>query len=200
MHDISKSWPFISVFALLVVALFVFLVRESDSSSKNYSMSPEASAFSKDFMSFEILEPRVRLPDVKVMNPEGGFIRLVDLVKVTDYTVLNLWATWCPPCIAEIPSLIQLQNLRPNIKVIGVSFDIQREPEQLGMFFNKHDITDFNWYYDQSMEMRRFIPTKGLPTTFIINKDKEIIYKMEGHADWSSEKALSFIDSLLVSK
>nr|WP_321245574.1 TlpA disulfide reductase family protein [uncultured Psychroserpens sp.] len=109
--------------------------------------------------------------------------------------VINFWATWCPPCIAEMPSLDKLyQHYKSNDDVV-VLFVSNEETEVIGNFIKKKGYS-FNAYQPISDYPQEF-NVSSIPRTFIISKQSEIVIDKSGAADWNSDKVISTIDELL---
>ena len=109
--------------------------------------------------------------------------------------VINFWATWCPPCIAEMPSLDKLyQHYKSNDDVV-VLFVSNEETEVIGNFIKKKGYS-FNAYQPISDYPQEF-NVSSIPRTFIISKQSDIVIDKSGAADWNSDKVISTIDELL---
>ena len=107
--------------------------------------------------------------------------------------LLNFWATWCPPCIAEMPSL---QNLYDEYgDRVDFYLVTSEEPEIVQRFMNKKGYT-FPVYI-QRTKAPEVLFSQSLPTTYLISKEGEIIIKEIGAADWDSKKTKKVIDRLL---
>ena len=111
--------------------------------------------------------------------------------------LLNAWATWCPPCIAEMPSLDKLQRLRggSDFQVVGISVDrtaaIARE------WALENDIKNIALWHDTTYRMAGELDLRGFPTTILYNRQGREVARLAGEADWSSEEALALIDYLI---
>lgn len=94
--------------------------------------------------------------------------------------VLNLWATWCPPCREEIPDFIDLQNkLRDKgVLFVGVSLD-KKGWKAVRPFAKKYNI-NYPVMIDNGTVIRQYGPVRGIPTTFIINKKGKVEYATVG--------------------
>ncbi len=107
--------------------------------------------------------------------------------------VINIWATWCPPCLAELPSLQHLYKLYGD--QVDFYFVSQEPKEVLSRFLWK------NGYqipvYRIRQKMPESIETSSLPTTYVISKDGEIIMDETGAAKWDSERVIELMDTLL---
>lgn len=108
-------------------------------------------------------------------------------------TLVNFWATWCPPCIAEMPSLQKLYNdYNGKIEFMFVTDD---EFDIINSFLEKHNYT-FNIYRPIS-EYKDIFEVKSIPRTFLIDQKGNIIIDKTGAANWNSEKIRNTIDRLI---
>jgi len=108
--------------------------------------------------------------------------------------LVNAWATWCPPCIAEMPSLDKLQSLRggPDFQVVAISAD--RTKELAKEWIDENGIEHMNVWHDQSFRMPDSLKLPGFPTTIIYNRSGREVARLSGEADWASKEALALID------
>lgn len=107
--------------------------------------------------------------------------------------VLNFWATWCPPCVAEMPSFQKLYNEYGD-KVVFL-FVANDDPEKVHTFLNNKDYV--LPVYFQGSKVPEEIDSNALPTTYIIDKNGAIVAKKVGAADWNSSKVRSLLDQLV---
>ncbi|WP_062061076.1 TlpA family protein disulfide reductase [Aquimarina longa] len=107
--------------------------------------------------------------------------------------LVNYWATWCPPCIAEMPSLQKLYNDYKN-KIVFVFLTTDDDPELYKFMSNKS--YDYPIYRSLSEHPKPFI-SKTIPATYILDKKGNIIIDKVGAADWNSSKVRETIDALL---
>ena len=108
---------------------------------------------------------------------------------------INFWATWCPPCIAEMPSINSLYHKFKNSdNIIFVIADADGDFNASTKFMRKKDL-HFPLYISTGI-LPKTIFEGTLPTTVIINKKGEIVYRHEGAADYDSPKMVSFINEL----
>jgi thiol-disulfide isomerase/thioredoxin len=107
--------------------------------------------------------------------------------------IINLWATWCPPCIAEMPSLQNLYN-RYGDKVDF--YFVSTEPEEkLLAYKRKHE---YNFpIYIQTYMAPEVLDSNSLPTTYVISKDGAIVVEKTGAARWDSKSVYEMIDQLI---
>lgn len=110
-------------------------------------------------------------------------------------TLVNFWATWCPPCKAEIPSLNRLyEHYDGKIAVIAISVD--RADDTKIMDFAKANNMQFDIAHDTDIIVRAY-KIDPIPTTFILDKNGKIVKKMVGSVEWDSKEAYDFFDELL---
>ncbi len=107
--------------------------------------------------------------------------------------LLNFWATWCPPCVAEMPELQALYELYGNR--IDFYFVTHDPPEKVKAFLTKNNYT-FPVYFEQS-PAPELLQTNSLPTTYLLSKKGEIVIKKTGAAKWNSDAVHKVIDELL---
>jgi thiol-disulfide isomerase/thioredoxin len=111
--------------------------------------------------------------------------------------VVNLWATWCAPCVAEMPSLEKLSRaLAPkDIAVLPLSSD-RGGADVVQAWYTAHGITDLPVLLDPKGALARAFNARGIPTTIIINTAGQVVARLEGAADWSTPQAQALIQKL----
>jgi len=120
--------------------------------------------------------------------------------KLTNFrgkvVVLNFWATWCPPCVEETPSLIQLQQriASRNGVVLGVSVDDDEAAYR--KFLQDHGI-QYPTSRDSSKKSALDYGTVMYPETYIIDRKGKIVRKIIGPQDWNSAEMTRYFDALL---
>lgn len=139
---------------------------------------------------FEISKPAV-LPEITFQDAQGQQVRLLDFKGKT--VVLNLWATWCAPCVTEMPDLNTLQKRLKdkNIEVITVSMD--RSIEVAGQFYKKTGIDALPLYWDSTRSLGFDLGFNGLPATVIINPDGHEIARVSGPLAWLDQEIETFL-------
>lgn len=110
--------------------------------------------------------------------------------------VVNFWATWCPPCVKEMPSLDKLSTALKgtNIKVIAIA--VQTETAEVTGFFKRAKLQNLTPYMDRQMIAGRAIGMRGLPTTVLINSEGQIIGRVEGDIDWAEPSTVAWIKGI----
>jgi len=141
------------------------------------------------------VQPKGPAPDFELENVAGGKTKAADLKgKVS---IIDFWATWCEPCIAEIPKFNQLHDQYPNIQVIGITVmsphdDIKPKVQEVGMKYTvlvgNDDVAD------------GFGGLIGFPTTFVVTKDWKIYKKYLGALPNKQDRIRQDIEKLLAAE
>lgn len=108
-------------------------------------------------------------------------------------TIVNLWATWCPPCVAEMPSLQKLYDRYEN--QLAFYFISNEKPEKLKQFLKSKNY-NLPVYLPASNYPKEF-DSNSLPTTYVLDQDGNIIIEEVGAHDWFSDGFLKKIDGML---
>ncbi len=121
-----------------------------------------------------------------------------DTVNLVQYKnkliILNFWATWCAPCIEEMPSLNQLKKNRNfiNLEIFPINV-AQEDIEKQKIFFKNLKINDLEIYLDSSMSLVKKFTLRGLPTTILINKQGEEFARILGAIDFTNDEFVSWL-------
>ncbi|MCK4923260.1 MAG: TlpA family protein disulfide reductase [Bacteroidales bacterium] len=141
----------------------------------------------------EVSVPRLLEEDYRMtfMDFKGNTVSLSDLKD--EVVLLNFWATWCPPCRAEMPSLQKLyDSYGEKIVMLLVSTEDQNTINQY-LIQNEYDFP----VYIQSSPYTQSFQVGSIPTTYIIAKNGRIVSSKKGAANWNSEKFKRELDNLL---
>ena len=109
--------------------------------------------------------------------------------------VLNFWATWCPPCMQELPSMMEMQNqLRSRgVVVLGVSIDVDDDAYHR---FLKQRGVNFVTVRDPEQKVAGMYGTSGWPESYIIDRQGVLRRKVVGPINWGSPEVMQFLDKL----
>ncbi|MGD9180333.1 MAG: TlpA disulfide reductase family protein [Desulfobacterales bacterium] len=153
----------------------------------------------KDFFSHQTdgsgLANGLPAPNFTLPDPDGQMVGLTDFRgKVV---LLNIWATWCPPCVEEMPSMEKLyQELKDeDFEILAVSIDESGAQDVLP-FMKKHKLS-FPVLLDAKGTIMALYRTTGVPESFIIDKDRILVEKVIGPRDWASADAIRFFRNLI---
>ena len=107
--------------------------------------------------------------------------------------LLNFWATWCAPCVHEMPELLQLHHDMPNLDILAVSID--EDPDAYQRFLAEQHV-DLITVRDPSQSAAKLFHTEQWPETYIIDRQGIIRRKVISDPDWSNPEIRTFLKSL----
>jgi cytochrome c biogenesis protein CcmG, thiol:disulfide interchange protein DsbE len=118
-------------------------------------------------------------------------------IRLTDYrgkvVVLNFWASWCAPCLEELPSLIDLQKQMPQVVVLGVDFNDNPDSYRQFLIDNHVDLLTIR---DESQQSNLAFGTTRPPETYIIDGQGKIRRKFIGPQDWTNPEIMNYLKNL----
>lgn len=194
MKDKKKVWRLAVtiLLAVVVIALVIPMSRswiqqdaKKQESSKSgletpQGNSPAASAASNKIVSFT--------------DDQDKLIKIEDLAGKVVF--INFWATWCPPCKAEMPSIQVLKDkFKDNEQVVFMMVEIEGESEKAHAFMQQGKM-DLPIYYPAS-EIPSDWLGQSIPTTVILDKEGQVAAHHEGMADYSRKQIFDFITTLI---
>ncbi|MBI4642109.1 MAG: TlpA family protein disulfide reductase [Candidatus Tectomicrobia bacterium] len=140
-------------------------------------------------------ENKIEAPNFSSTNPDGQPISVKDFRgKVV---LMNFFATWCTPCLAELPQMDKLYQTYKDkgFVILGVSLDVQGE-EVVKPFMKEMGLT-FPAVLDSEGKVARLYGLRGLPSSYLIGRQGEAIGLIMGFRDWTSEDAHKMVEFLL---
>lgn len=190
-----------SIYIILILFLLVFGCRKVGSAAtknKNDKVDENLSNTTINELIRKLggglPKEETKMKDAEIMNIDKKVSRLSDYKgKVI---MLNLWATWCPPCRAEIPSMQKLFNDLKNKDFIIIAVSQGEDLNTVNKFLKNTSYT-FPIFIDKNNEVARSYSTGSIPTTYLINKQGNIIARFIGGIDWYSVDSIKLIDELL---
>ena len=172
----------IILIALIVLgAAILFLLQAKDDAAVNLAGQPQ-------------LGKGVLAPDFSLTALDGQRVRLSDYRgKVV---LLNIWATWCLPCVEEMPSMERLHQTMSDedFKILAVSIDTSGA-EVVRAFMKQHSL-NFTALSDPQNTIRSLYQTTGIPESFIIDRNGTIVGKVIGPRDWAAADTVGFLQEL----
>ncbi len=110
-------------------------------------------------------------------------------------TILHLWATWCVPCLDEIPVLdgVAAAYKDKGVTVLTLSLD-GKNTQKVQDFYAKHSIKTLPSYFDYQMKAFRSLKFKGLPASIFIDGNGREIARIDGPADWDSVEVKKLLE------
>lgn len=174
-----------------ILALAFILVPGVDgagSPTKAAGSPPEFSGQMGDFSRFTPPKP------VPALDFTDGAGRTLDLESFRGRVVLlNLWATWCGPCVREMPTLDRLQAALggEGFEVVALSLD-RKGADVVAPFFKRYHLDHLSMYFT-STAATRILGANGLPTTYLIDRRGRVVGTLVGSAEWDSPRAKALI-------
>jgi peroxiredoxin len=107
--------------------------------------------------------------------------------------LLNFWATWCEPCVEELPSLLTLHQEKPNLKIVAVSVD--EDADAYSRFIVRHHM-DLITVRDPTESAAQLYHSDAWPETYLIDRNGIIRRKFVGPQDWTSPEIRNYLNSL----
>ena len=151
------------------------------------------------FNGLEVLSPAAAAPQVELVNEAGETVPL-DGAPVT---VLNFWATWCAPCVAELPTFLALDEALGDqgLRVVAASLD--RNYGQINSFWANQGWGDnLEVALDNKGSLFRSFSSddlgaRGVPYTAVLNAQGQVVSWFAGDADWASDEVVAYFEGLL---
>jgi peroxiredoxin len=201
---IQRRYPFlIVVVGLIVVAaaiLWDHLRLPSNppvtSHAGDFSAGPSA-GFDALFASLGIHRPAEpsEAPDFTLMNLEGRPVRLRELRG--KLVLVNFWATWCAPCLHEMPSMERLYQTFKQTEFVLLAVSMDRQGAEVAQPFAANLKLTLPILLDPASEVARQYGVRGLPTTYLIDPDGLLIGAVIGARDWYRTESKALIAGLL---
>lgn len=137
------------------------------------------------------------LPEIAVMTLEGESGTLAGARAPGKPAVINLWATWCAPCIRELPDLVDLQKkLGDAATVVALSVD-RGGMHAVGKFLAKTGVSGLTFRLDPRSDALQALQVRGLPTTLLVDAQGREVARYEGPAEWAGPEMLEQVRGLL---
>jgi thiol-disulfide isomerase/thioredoxin len=177
-------------FALCVpVASAPFAAEQERLAESGGTPAAPEGPFAEDFT---FSDPPVPAPSAAFQALEGGETRFADFRgKVV---LVNFWATWCAPCVREMPSLERLHQALAGegFAVLAISQD-RGGASVVAPFLARLDLQRLPVYLDPKGKLARAFALKGLPTSFVIDRRGRVVAGLVGPAEWDSPQSLAFM-------
>jgi thiol-disulfide isomerase/thioredoxin len=138
------------------------------------------------------VDPPRPAPELSFAARNGSPAQLADFHG--HWLLVNLWATWCAPCVREMPSLDRLQaKLGNRLTVLAVSQD-RGGAEVVDPFLAKLSLGALHIYLDPKAVVGKGLGARGLPTTFLVDGEGRVRAQLEGAAEWDSPDMLAALE------
>ena len=115
-------------------------------------------------------------------------------INTDEIYILNFWATWCAPCKDEMPALDKLQA-KEGIFIFPINME-EKNLKNTDKFYKDLNIKNLNIFFDEGLKLVKVFALRGVPTSIIFNKNKEMIARISGSIDFEDEKFISWLNSI----
>jgi thiol-disulfide isomerase/thioredoxin len=134
-------------------------------------------------------------PEVSFTDLSGNWVAVADFKG--KLLLLNLWATWCQPCLKEMPSLEKLQAARPDKLAVAAVSEDRGGKNAVEPFIAKLGLDKIKIYLDPKSAVGHAVSVRGLPTTLVFDAEARLVGRVEGAAEWDSEKMAAALKPFL---
>ncbi len=176
----------------IAVSAGIFVIVQSCSIEKNPSLQRFAKGGLKKL---QILERPPLQPQMTFQTIDGRDITLTDFHGKT--VLLNVWATWCVPCVAEIPSLDTLQAQKGGDDFVVVTISMDRHIDDATAFFGKANIKNLTIYHDPTYSMSANVGVEAIPISILYSPSGKEIARIPGDIDWQSAEVNALLEAIL---
>ncbi len=203
-----NRWRLGAVAALGIVAVAIYVTLDAQSNIANAACAgtgEKAASLGQysvgQLAAFRVTTDSSSMSDVRFQTPDGESLSIADFAGKT--VLLNIWATWCPPCREEMPALNQLESALggDSFAVVPVSLDTTNTPAGPEQFYADYALDHLTLYVDPTARMiddlRRLGITAGFPTTILIAPNGCTMGVIQGPADWAGPDAQALMDAAL---
>ena len=128
--------------------------------------------------------------EIIFQDRDGSIINLKKINSDKIY-ILNFWATWCAPCKEEMSSLGKLHE-KDGIFVFPINLE-EKNLKKVDKFYNDLNIKNLNSYFDEGLKLVKVFALRGVPTSIILNENKEVIARISGSIDFEDKKFISWL-------
>ncbi len=137
------------------------------------------------------------VPQVAFSDAKGGHHILSEFKG--HYVLLNLWATWCGPCVKELPALARLKANVPGLQVVAVNVG-RSTPAETAKFLAGHQAAALSVYNDTDVALVRAFKAYGLPLSVLIDPAGHEVARAEGPGEWDAPQSVAWFRVLVAHK
>jgi thiol-disulfide isomerase/thioredoxin len=180
-----------AVLAVIAVAGAVLLQQKLEPAPTGAATAPATGAPERRFVALS--------GDFSTVTPVDGKGGPADMAAYRGKRLLvNLWATWCAPCIEELPSLGTLQQELggEQFQVVTIAID-ERDPAKIEPFLAKHGAANLPVLIDRDRTIDKVAKVIALPTSLLVDKDSKVKAMLTGDARWNCGKALAAVKAFV---
>ena len=190
----NRSLVYVAL-AIIVFGFVAVALTQTGKDSPDTGTGPVADAKSlitgqvANFTLYEQAKPTLEVEFLDAAEQPRSFVDFQGKV-----VLVNFWATWCAPCIREMPALARLEAELggDDFRVVAISIDRKGMPA-VNRFYKKHKIEGLEPFVDTKNAVLRKLRVLGLPTTVLIDRRGNEIGRLVGGAEWDSPEAIRLI-------
>jgi len=139
------------------------------------------------------ITPVRNAPEFSLQDLDGNIVKLSDFRGKP--LIVNFWATWCPPCRKEMPSMERAWQIIKDQGIAMVAINVGEDEDTVFTFTADYPLS-FPLLLDTTGSVTQRWPVVGLPTTFIVNPEGKIVYRAIGEREWDMPELLNVIRQL----
>ena len=181
--------------AALIGALAFYELKEAP--PRQEQSAPAVPQQSTNKLRLDIPKMPIPAPDFQLKDPAGKQVSIKEFRGKVVF--LNFWATWCPPCVEEMPAMEKLHQELQKEGLVILAINFQEGPERVKEFLTKHNLTVMA-LLDRDGKVAELYQAWALPVSIIINKRGEIVARAMGAKDWYSHESRQVFRKLLAEK
>lgn len=172
--------------ALVVAVLYGMKVRDVHASAEPPAVLDK----------LKIVEGHPAVPEIGFVDATGKPVKLADFRG--RYVLINLWATWCGPCINELPELARLRHDLPQDRMAVVPVDVLEKVDaaQLGEFLKMHGAAGLPVYIDRELKTQRGFVANELPLTVLVDAEGHEVARAAGGQHWDDPASVTYFKAL----
>lgn len=139
--------------------------------------------------------PALKIDDFSFLTPDNKTVKLSDFNG--RYRLLNLWATWCAPCIVELPSLASLSQSDLGQRLMVMVLSVDDEGSRAKVLDRIKSLKGLIAYHDPYFAAPKALGPEGMPTTYLFDPNGDLIAEWAGEADWHSPSMINQLEVLI---
>ena len=145
---------------------------------------------------FKLARTPKPLPDLEILNADDKPMKLSDFKGRV--VLLNFWATWCAPCVKEMPSLDRLQAefTKDRFLIVPLSIDGPTKPK-VAPFYRDQKLDNLGIYFDKGRKTMQGLDVTLLPTSILVDAQGRELGRIEGDADWDMPESITLMEAAI---
>lgn len=184
--------PFAALCALaLAVGISASVAMPKTVQASGQAFEEAQGALVGEMQNFVLHDEPKPLPGLYITDEAGNPINMADFEGRV--VLLNVWATWCRPCIAEMPSLNALQDRASGSEFDVLPLSLDRDPAVVQQFYQDRELSHLLIFMDADDAAVANLEVQGLPTSILIDHKGREVGRLTGDADWNADEVIKLI-------